>query len=79
MIIDILWHKDTGAKRFNYWIGLKYYEETSSRNLRKTIIKKLESFLGPVGTKWHYQLDHYQIILKLNDEKDFLFFLLKLG
>lgn len=79
MIFKILWHKDTGAKRYGYWIGLRYEEKLSIRNLRKSIIKQLEFHLGPMGVKWHYQLDHYQIILKLDDEKDFLFLLLKLG
>lgn len=77
--IKIIWHKDIGCNRFRYWVGLRDDRRQSVRNKRKSTIKMFENALGPIGVKWHYHQTDNQTILKLNDERDFLFLLLKLG
>lgn len=77
--IKIIWYKDLGCRGFRYWVALRDDRRQSNRNRRKSTIKMLEDALGPLGIKWHYQQTDNEIILKLNDEKDFLFFILKLG
>jgi hypothetical protein len=77
--IKILWHKSTGANRFGYWISIR--NNTPKRGIagRKSAITFFENQLGPMGTKWQYQkCDESTYILKLDDERDFLFFLLRI-
>lgn len=81
--IKLVSHKDTGAKRFGYWVYFrdrrKQTDQLGQRG-RKDLINFFESKLGVLGHRWHYQLaDSNGIIIKINEEKDFLFFLLKLS
>jgi hypothetical protein len=77
--VKIVWHKKVGCRRFGYWIGLRDDRRLSVRQRKRSSIKIIESVLGPLGLKWQYQLADDKIILKLDDERDFLFFILKLG
>lgn len=68
------------CKRFGCWVWLNDIRSGRISNVRKrkTLIKFLETILGPLGQRWQYQLldwDYY--IIKINDEKDLTFFLLK--
>jgi hypothetical protein len=77
--IKILWHRSTGAQRFGYWIMLRNHSPKQGRAARKAIITFFQAGLGPMGDRWQYQkCSSGDYILKLNDERDFLFFLLKI-
>lgn len=77
--IKILKHKSTGAKKFGYWIFIRDQGKRQGIAARKSAIAFFTGVLGPMGIKWQYQkYDSQDYILKLNDEKDFLFFLLRL-
>jgi hypothetical protein len=73
--IKLIWKKDLGTNRFSNWIYIRIL--TNVR--KKELVKFLETNLGPLGEKWQYQiLSGSELILKLNDDRDLLFFLLKL-
>lgn len=77
--IKILWHRSTDAQRFGYWIMLRNHSSKQGRAARKEIIAFFQAGLGPMGDRWQYQkCAESDYILKLNDERDFLFFLLKI-
>lgn len=69
------------SNRFGHWAFFQDKRPTSDTvgtRGRKNLIRYLESVFGPIGVKWNYQkIDHVRYILKLNDEKDLLIFLLK--
>ncbi len=81
--LKLISHQDTGAKRFGFWIYFrdrrKQLDQQGIRG-RKEIINFFESRLGKMGERWQYQrVDQNGIFLKVNDERDFLFLLLKLS
>ena len=77
--IKILGHKQTTAQRFGHWIFIRSHSSKRGQALRKTIIKFFEQGLGPIGGRWQYQkCTDSDYILKLDNERDFLFFLLKI-
>jgi hypothetical protein len=77
--IKILGHKQTTAQRFGHWIFIRNHSSKRGQALRKTVIGFFEQGLGPMGVRWQYQkCTDCDYILKLNDERDFLFFLLKI-
>lgn len=75
--LRLIKHKDVGAKRFGYWVVLQDSRKVSGKVGRKSLINFVEASLGPLGVKWQYELNNRQIILKLDNESDLLFFLLK--
>jgi hypothetical protein len=79
--IKVIRHKDTGAKRFGYWIFFKDTRGSqiySGKRGRKDLINFFENSFGTIGEKWSYQkLDIDKFIIKFDQEKDFIFFLLK--
>lgn len=81
--LKLVSHQTTGAKRFGYWIYFRDRRRQSDQlgiKGRKEIIKFFESRLGVMGDRWQYQrVDQNGIFLKINDERDFLFLLLKLS
>jgi hypothetical protein len=81
--LKLISHRNTGAKRFGYWIYFRdrrKHSETQGIKGRKEIITFFESRLGEIGQRWQYQkVDQNGIFLKINDERDFLFLLLKLS
>jgi hypothetical protein len=77
--IKIIGHKQTSAQRFGHWVFIRNHSSKRGRALRKTVIGFFEQGLGPIGIRWQYQkCTDSDYILKLNDERDFLFFLLKI-
>lgn len=77
--IKILWHKSTSAKKYGFWICIRNYSPKRGQAQRKTMINFFEQGLGPINAKWQYQkISDGDYILKLDNEKDFLFFLLRL-
>ena len=77
--IKILWHRSTSAQRFGYWIMIRNHSPKKGQAARKGIIAFFQAGLGPMGERWQYQkCSSGDYILKLNDERDFLFFLLKI-
>ena len=77
--IKIIGHKQTSAQRFGHWVFIRNHSSKRGQALRKTVIGFFEQGLGPIGIRWQYQkCTDSDYILKLNDERDFLFFLLKI-
>jgi len=81
--LKLISHQNTGAKRFGYWIRFrdrrKQINQQGHRG-RREMVDFFESRLGGIGTRWHYQrVNQNEIFLKINDERDFLFLLLKLS
>lgn len=80
--VKLIKHHYTGANRFGFWVHLRDRRPvalSSGRLGKKTIRKFIEQNLGPMGEKWQYEkFNTSDYFLKLNDEKDFLFFLLRL-
>lgn len=80
--VKLIKHQSTGAKRFGYWVQLRDRRPQGQAlgvKGRKTMLKFFEQSLGPLGDKWHYQKDDQNYIIKLNDDRDLLFLLLRLG
>lgn len=76
--IKIVNYRHTGARRFGYWVNIRDYRKVDGVYARKTFVKFLENTLGPLGLKWQYQrYDQGNYVIKFNDEKDLLIFLLK--
>lgn len=81
--LKLISHQSTGAKRFGYWIYFrdrrKHMNQQGVKG-RKEIISFFEDRLGKMGERWQYQrVDQNGIFLKINDERDFLFLLLKIS
>jgi hypothetical protein len=79
--IKIIKYLDLGTKRFQYWLTLidcRGGNQTSGKKGKKTLIKYLESLFGPMSGRWHFQRqDEHIYVIKLDQEKDLLIFLLK--
>ena len=79
--VKLLKYKSTGARRFGFWVHFRDRRPVSESNGvrgRKKILKFFEESLGPLGEKWNYQKTDGEYIVKLNDERDLLFLLLRL-
>lgn len=79
--VKLIKHQSTGANRFGYWVHFRDQRPSSlSEGVKgkKSIIKFIESSLGPLGGKWQYQrFNGNDYILKLDNEKDLLFLILR--
>ena len=67
------------CQRFRFWLMLRS-EKTSiiTKQDRKNFLSFAESILGPIGQRWQYQrYDIGRFILKIDNEQDAVFFLLK--
>lgn len=80
--VKLVKHKNTGARRFGYWVQFRdRRQDKESNGIRgkKNMLNFFAQTLGPLGYKWQYQKFDKEYIIKLNDERDFLFLLLRLG
>ena len=80
--VKLIKHQSTGAKRFGHWVELRDrrpHGQALGIRGRKTMLRFFEQSLGPLGQKWHYRKDDQNYILKLNDDRDLLFLLLRLN
>lgn len=76
--IKIISYNQTTAKRFGYWVRIRDYRPVKGRSARQSLIRFLESSLGPLGEKWQYtRYENGMYEIKFNDERDLLIFLLK--
>jgi hypothetical protein len=77
--VKLIKHQRVSSKRFGYWVQFRDQSvQSAGRKKKLSIIRFLESNLGPLGTRWQYQkLDQHDYILKLNNEHDFLMLLLR--
>jgi len=80
--VRLVKHQQTGAKRFGFWIHLRDKRPNRlsfGKFGKKTVRIFFEQSLGPMGEKWQYEkFGSEDYFLKLDNEKDFLFFLLRL-
>jgi hypothetical protein len=68
------------SRNFGYWVFVsdrRPQRESDGKRGRKRFIAYFESLFGPLGSRWNYSRDFHGFIIKLNDEKDLLLFLLK--
>jgi hypothetical protein len=69
------------AKRFNHWVtihDLRSSKNGSGKKGRKNFINFFQTILGPLGERWTFQKqDDFLYIIKIDNERDLLFFLLK--
>ena len=76
----IRYHRDI-SRRFGHWVFFqdkRPTRDTIGVRGRKNLIRYLESVFGPLGLRWNYEkTDQVIYILKLDDEKDLVIFLLK--
>lgn len=76
--IKVIKYVRTESKKFNFWVEIKDYSNLSGKRARKNMIKFFEAGLGPLGKKWEYSCyDHGSFVIKFDNEKDLLLFLLK--
>lgn len=76
--IKIISYSNTASKRFSYWVRIRDYRQVDGRYARKSLIKFLESGIGPLGVNWQYsKYDSGLYEIKFNNESDLLIFLLK--
>jgi hypothetical protein len=77
----IIKHYSNISKRYGNWIvfmDMRSDVVREGRKGRKLFIKEVEQLFGPLGLRWQFQQSSdYEYILKLDDERDLLFFLLK--
>jgi hypothetical protein len=68
------------CKRFKHWVWLQDRSSglISARQKRKNLRKYIESIIGVLTARWQYQeCDDHCYIIKLDDERDLVIFLLK--
>lgn len=70
-------YKDVGTKKFSFWVLIKDRGKLEGKAARRSLIRFVESSLGPLGNRWQYEKNQREIILKFDDERDLLIFLLK--
>jgi hypothetical protein len=78
--LNLLRYKTLECKRFSHWVWLQDRSSgtTSTRQKRKKLRFFIESIIGVLSGRWQYQeCDNNVYIIKLNEEKDLLVFLLK--
>jgi hypothetical protein len=78
--LNFIKYKTLDCKRFSHWVWLQ--DRSSGINSKKKKRKKLRSFIESIIDKlsgrWQYQeCDNNVYIIKLDNEKDLLVFLLK--
>ncbi len=70
---------DVDCKNFRYWVLFSFLgNKSSKRKTNKKIREFLSSLLGPENTRWQLQGAGEQYILKLKEQRDYTFFLLKI-
>lgn len=76
----LLHYKSLECKRFNYWVWFRDLRSGrfSNTKKRKTLIKFVETFLGPLSDRWQYEYGYNDTyIIKVTNEVDLTFLLLK--
>jgi hypothetical protein len=70
---------DTGAKNYRYWITVKIDNKhnLTRKGVLKFVQKYFEPIFGLLGQKWQYENLNPLLILKVNDNSNFLFFIMK--
>lgn len=73
----IVSYKNVGTRKFGFWVLIRDRGKLEGKAARRSLIKFIEASLGPLGNRWQYEKNQREIILKFNDERDLLIFLLK--
>lgn len=68
---------ETNCKKFKHWVLFSYELTKNKRNTNREIRNYLSSFLGEEGIRWELQGAGDQYILKLKDQRDYTFLLLR--
>jgi hypothetical protein len=78
--IRVIKYHSNLSKRFGHWVFIldrrPQYQSLGKKG-KKSLIDYFESLFGTLGVRWQYSKSDYGFIIKLNDERDLLIFLLK--
>jgi hypothetical protein len=77
--ITALKHCETNCKIFSYWILFKIETKENKKKTNRSIRQYLTSLLGNEGIRWQFQGAGSNFILKLNEQRDYTFLLLKMN
>lgn len=78
--LNLVKYKTLECRRFAHWVWLQDRSSgtTSNKHKRRTLRQFIESFIGELSGRWQYQeCDNNLYIVKLDNQKDLLVFLLK--
>lgn len=77
--IKLIKFGNTGTRRFGYWIHFRDRRKLEGRRARKDLIEFFSSCFGNLGTGWQYaKYSSDEYVIKVEDEKCLMIFLLKL-
>ena len=78
--IRVIKYHSNLSKRFGHWVFIldrrPQYQSLGKKG-KKSLVGYFESLFGTLGVRWQYSKSDYGFIIKLNDERDLLIFLLK--
>ena len=79
--IKVINYYSTKTKRFAHWVRIHDYRPSGSKSGRrgkKDFINFVSGLFGLLGERWTYQKESdHSILLKFDQERDLLIFLLK--
>lgn len=79
--VRLIKQQRTGAKHFGFWVHFRDQRpnaESLGIRGKKSMIKFITECLGPMGTRWQYQrFNQFDYIIKMENEADLLFFVLR--
>jgi hypothetical protein len=79
--IRVAKYLDVKTKRFRFWLTLfdcRGGNQSSGKKGKRTLIQYLESFIGPLGQRWHFErIGEHVYTIKIDQEKDLLIFFLR--
>lgn len=78
--IRVIKYHSNLSKRFGHWIFIldrRPQNQSLGKKGKKSLIKYFESLFGILGVRWQYSKSDYGFIIKLDEERDLLIFLLK--
>lgn len=76
--INTLQYKSYEGRRFTYWLTVEGLLEGNTRKIKnKNLVARMESMFGPEGDRWIWTANGERPIIRFQEEKDLLFWLLK--
>lgn len=76
--INTLKYSSYTGRRFTHWLTVEGLVEGATRKAKnKNLVAKMESMFGPEGDRWTWTANGNNPIIRFQEEKDLLFWLLK--
>ena len=80
--VRLIKYQRTNAQRFGYWVHFRDQrpnQQALGITGKKSIVKFVETSLGPLGGKWQYQrFNQVDYIIKMDNEADLLFLIMRM-